>query len=217
MFSVNQFAMKVKGVGIIAIFRGRYSAARVLELSDVLVSNGVEVVEITMNTSEALDSVERLCSYWGNKAYIGAGTVRTVADADAALRAGAQFLVSPHVDADIALLAAEREVLYLPGALTPTEVQRAISVGCKLVKLFPASAFGPAYLKALRAPLDDVDFVPTGGVSKANLAEYVKAGAAAVGLGGALLTGPDQSASDLAERTKAVTAALREVRGEYGR
>jgi 2-dehydro-3-deoxyphosphogluconate aldolase/(4S)-4-hydroxy-2-oxoglutarate aldolase len=138
---------------------------------------------------------------------IGAGTVRYASQVHPAQEAGAQFIVSPNFDADTAARARSAGLLHLPGVFTATEAQTAFSAGCGLLKLFPADTVGPAYLKALRAPLDDVEFVPTGGINVDNIGAYRQAGAVAVGLGSQLIAGRQQASDELTARAKALRAA----------
>jgi 2-dehydro-3-deoxyphosphogluconate aldolase/(4S)-4-hydroxy-2-oxoglutarate aldolase len=126
-----------------------------------------------------------------------------------ACEAGAQFLVSPNFDYDTVSFARMNDLLHLPGVFTTTEAQIAFAAGCRMLKLFPmeALASGPAYLKALRAPLNDIDFVPTGGISLENIADYARAGAVAVGLGSKLVLNREQTSKDLTERAQALRQA----------
>jgi 2-dehydro-3-deoxyphosphogluconate aldolase/(4S)-4-hydroxy-2-oxoglutarate aldolase len=138
---------------------------------------------------------------------IGAGTVRYGTQVQPALDAGAQFLVSPNFDPDTVARARMAGLLHLPGIFTPSEAQTAFTAGCTVLKLFPADTVGPAYLKALRAPLDDIEFVPTGGINLENIAAYRRAGAVAVGLGSQLVAGRQQASDELTARAKALRAA----------
>src|SRR5439155_18346764 len=120
----------------------------------------------------------------------GAGTVRTVDDVDAAVGAGAAYLVSPHTDPALAARSRQLGAAYLPGAFTPTEIVAAWAAGAAAVKLFPARLGGPRYLRDIREPLPDIPIVPTGGVSAQNVADWFAAGAGAVGVGGTVLGDP---------------------------
>jgi 2-dehydro-3-deoxyphosphogluconate aldolase/(4S)-4-hydroxy-2-oxoglutarate aldolase len=197
-------AQQTREAGLIAIIRGKFTRQQVLGIAETLLANGIMVVEVTLNTTGALESIAHLREQFGAQMLIGAGTVRTAEQFTGALDAGAQFTVSPNFDPATVSLAQQHDTLHLPGVFTPTEVQNAVIAGCKMVKLFPSEIVGPRYLKALRAPLDDVDLVPTGGISPDNIAEYVQAGAAAAGIGSALVTGPTQALDDLAARAKAL-------------
>jgi 2-dehydro-3-deoxyphosphogluconate aldolase/(4S)-4-hydroxy-2-oxoglutarate aldolase len=169
---------------------------------------GVLAVEVTLDGAEGLEGVRALAgSAEAQGMAIGAGTVLDIGDAERAVAAGATYLVSPHVDVQLIGWAAERGVPTLPGALTPTEVLTAWRAGAAAVKLFPADSLGPAHVKAIGGPLRDVPLVPTGGVTDANAAEYLAAGAVALGVGGWLLgTGqPEQ----VAVRAASLMAAVR--------
>ena len=174
------------GGAVVAILRGR-RGEHLDAVLDVLVESGVRSVEVTLNTPGALDAVRRAGTRFGPEVTVGAGTVRTVAELDEAVAAGARFLVSPHTDLALAARAAEAGVAYLPGALTPTEIVAAWAAGAAAVKLFPARLGGPRYLRDIREPLNDIPIVPTGGVSPDNVAEWFASGAVAVGVGGSLI------------------------------
>lgn len=196
----------VRDEGLIAIVRGNFPAQKVLEIGDALLASPVRVMEVTLNTPGALDVIGLLRARFGEAMRIGAGTVRTASQFKDALAAGAQFTVAPNLDLATVEQALANDLLHLPGVFTPTEVQTAFAAGCRMVKLFPAD-IGPAYLKAIRAPLDDVLFVPTGGVTPDNVGDYIRAGAAAVALGSALVTGPNQPMDDLITRARKIRAA----------
>ncbi len=203
----HDITARVKADGLIAIVRGDFPVERTLAIAATVRDAGVSILEVTLNTTGALDAIATLRQRQGERMLIGAGTVRSIAQWRAAIDAGAQFTVAPNFHPEIVAAALAADCLHLPGVFTPTEVEMAVRAGCRVVKLFPVDALGPAYLKALRAPLDDVDFVPTGGVSVDNIATYRKAGAVAVGIGGSLVAGPSQSLDDLAARARALRAA----------
>ena len=204
-------AQLIRRSGLIAIIRGQFSRQQVVGIAETLLANQIVVVEVTLNTTGALTAITYLREHFGDKMLVGAGTVRTVDQLRAVLDAGAQFTVSPNLDLATVELAQRRDLLHLPGVFTPTEVQNAFVAGCRMVKLFPSEIVGPRYLRALRAPLDDVELVPTGGISPANVAEYVQGGAVAAGIGSALVTGPQQELADLAVRAQALRAAWDEA------
>lgn len=148
------------------------SAQRAGGLADALVAGGLPVAEITLRTAAGLDAIRAISSR--ADLIVGAGTVRTVAQAEAAIDAGAKFLVSPGFSASLVERCGQLGVPILPGCVTPSELMAAQDLGIQVVKFFPAETFGgPAGLKALAAPFNDLAFVPTGGVSPANLAEYL--------------------------------------------
>ncbi|WP_232661715.1 bifunctional 4-hydroxy-2-oxoglutarate aldolase/2-dehydro-3-deoxy-phosphogluconate aldolase [Pseudonocardia sp. TRM90224] len=196
---------------IIAILRSA-EGSRVAEALDVLVDAGITCLEITMNTPGALAAVTAARERHGDAVEVGVGTVRTAEQARAAAEAGAQFVVAPGTSAAVAEAAHAAGLRWYPGAFTATEAERAWELGAAAVKLFPASLGGPRYLREVRAPLDDIPFVPTGGVALDDIPAYLEAGAIAVGLGSpllgdALLDGPLDALRERAE--KAISAARR--------
>ncbi len=208
----TQRAGQVRAAGIIAIIRGDFPLQRLATIAEALAEGGVSVVEITLNSQNALPGITFLREQAGRGLLIGAGTVRTVDDVEGALNAGAQFLVSPNFDPASVARSQRADVLHLPGIFTATEAQAAFAAGCQMVKLFPADALGPAYLKALRAPLDHIDFVPTGGIDADNLADYVSVGAVAFGIGSSLVTKAEQTQKALTQRASHFVTALKEAR-----
>jgi len=177
----------LKSGGIIPVIRAA-SADAAVRTSEALVDGGIATLEITMTVPDALRAMRLVSERLGADVLLGAGTVTTTRMAADALDAGARFLVSPCVVADVIALARDRGVAILPGALTPTEVFTAHTLGGDIVKVFPASAVGgPAYLRALKGPFPDIDLCPTGGVNLDTIGEFIKAGAVAVGVGGELV------------------------------
>src|SRR2546421_5279698 len=195
--------------GVVAILRGR-RAEHLDTVLDVLVDAGIRSLEVTLNTPGALEAIRRARTRFGEEVSVGAGTVRTVADVEDAVAAGAQFLVSPHTDPALVARARELAVAYLPGALTPTEIVTAWNSGAAAVKLFPARLGGPRYLRDLREPLPDIPIVPTGGVSAENVGEWFAAGAVAVGVGGTLI-GDALDGGDLTALTARATELVKAV------
>jgi 2-dehydro-3-deoxyphosphogluconate aldolase/(4S)-4-hydroxy-2-oxoglutarate aldolase len=167
-----------------------------------LAAGGIHAVEISLAQPGATAAIAAASAELTGAVFVGAGTVRTAAHAAAAVDAGAEFLVSPGFDESVAAWARERDVLLLPGAMTPTEVERAARWS-PLVKLFPAGRLGPGYVKDLRAPFPDVALVPTGGVDGENARAFLDAGAAAVAVGSALVDRNSVAAPDeLTEKTR---------------
>ncbi|MBW3602989.1 MAG: bifunctional 4-hydroxy-2-oxoglutarate aldolase/2-dehydro-3-deoxy-phosphogluconate aldolase [Actinobacteria bacterium] len=191
---------------LIAIARG-LPADRLQGIAEALRGAGVRALEVTLDSPGALEAVEALASRFDVEALaIGAGTVRSQEAAQAAVAAGAGYLVAPHTDEAVVAWAAGQGVPMTPGALTPTEVVRGWEAGAAAVKLFPAGPLGPSYLKAVAEPLPDVPLIPTGGVSAANAADFLRAGAVAVGVGGSLLG--DGDPAGVAERARRLVAAV---------
>jgi len=203
----DPFSKALHEAGIVAVIRAP-SADAAVAMSHALVKGGVTGVEVTFTTPGAADAIARVRKELPN-ALVGAGTVLDAAELTAACDAGATFLVSPHFDPELLEKARARGVPYLPGALTPTEIVRAWKAGAACVKLFPGSAVGPGYVKAIRGPLPDVPIMPTGGVDEKNLVEWLKTGVVAVGMGGALATGTPEEIEAAARRIMRVLNAYR--------
>ncbi|MEM7032579.1 MAG: bifunctional 4-hydroxy-2-oxoglutarate aldolase/2-dehydro-3-deoxy-phosphogluconate aldolase [Chloroflexota bacterium] len=210
--TINETATRIRQAGIIAIIRGDFPLHQLLTIAQTLSSSNISVLEITLNSENALDGITLVRKKISAEVLVGAGTVRTKSDVDDALNAGAQFIVSPNFDPASVARTQEADVLHLPGIFTATEAQAAYAAGCDLVKLFPADALGPSYLKALRAPLDQVGFVPTGGITADNLGSYIQAGAVAFGVGSSLVSNKDSSMANLADRATKMNLALKRAR-----
>ena len=173
---------RVREVGLLAVIRGP-SPELTLQMVDALVAGGVLGIEITYSTPNAAEVVKKLDEKFGEKILLGMGTLTETRQVAEAKGAGARFLVSPHLDESLAQAMTSTGLLVMIGALTPTEVMRAYQLGSDIVKLFPGSLGGPAYLKALRGPFPHIPMMPTGGVSQDNIAEWLAAGAVGVGAG----------------------------------
>ncbi len=171
---------------IVAVLRAR-SAETVPFIAEALVAGGVTAIEITTSTPDFARAIRETCAALGKSAFVGAGTLLTESQAGAAVDAGAEFLVSPVLRPELMPVALAAETPILLGAYTPTECQAAHELGADFVKLFPADTLGPSYIRSLRAPLPHLRLVPTGGVTVDNVAEFLSAGCAAVGVGSSLL------------------------------
>jgi len=165
----------------------RCTQAQVQPVVSALVDGGVEIIEITFTVPNAPATIAQTAATFGDRIYLGAGTVRDVAKAQEAIAAGARYIVAPNTDFEVIELCNERDVLVAPGAYTPTEVQNAWNAGADIVKLFPASIGGIPLLKAIRAPMPDIPIMPTGGVDLENAAAWLEAGAVALGVGSKLV------------------------------
>ncbi|MGZ0710335.1 bifunctional 4-hydroxy-2-oxoglutarate aldolase/2-dehydro-3-deoxy-phosphogluconate aldolase (plasmid) [Coraliomargarita sp. W4R53] len=202
--------------GVLAVLRAP-SSAIALDAIDALVRGGISGIEVTYSTPDTAEVIAIAKARYGESAYIGAGTVTTGAQAREAADAGAAFLVSPGTLAELAGEMRATGVVTMTGALTPSEVMMAQHLGVDVVKIFPASLGGPAYLGALRGPFPTANLMPTGGVTPENLAAWFAAGAVAVGAGGDLVPGKALASSDFAEierRAVLFAEALRAVRAE---
>jgi 2-dehydro-3-deoxyphosphogluconate aldolase / (4S)-4-hydroxy-2-oxoglutarate aldolase len=177
---------RIRSVGVVPVIRAR-SADEAARAIDAIRAGGVSLIEITMTVPDAVALIQEVARRVGD-AVIGAGTVLDPETACACVDAGARFIVCPVLDLPTVAFCREAGVAVVPGALTPTEVVAAWRAGADLVKVFPAGAVGgPAYLKSLKAPLPQIDLVPTGGVSLATAADFIRAGAAALGVGADLV------------------------------
>jgi 2-dehydro-3-deoxyphosphogluconate aldolase/(4S)-4-hydroxy-2-oxoglutarate aldolase len=199
--------------GVVAILRAA-SAQHFARITETLLENGVRAIEVTLTTPGAVGAITELAEAFGNDAVIGAGTVLTADQAERCVDAGAKFLVSPGAAPDVVAAARIAGVAAYPGAFTPTEVLQAHHGGATAVKLFPASVLGPRFVRDLRGPLPEIEFLPSGGIGIDEVAAWIHAGAKAVGLGGPLLgsavrDGPDAA---LADRARRVLAAVAEGR-----
>jgi len=171
---------------IVAIFRG-VSGEGADRGAEALIRAGIQVLEVTMNTDGALASLSKWRETYEGKAYLGAGTVLDLEMAKEAVAAGAQFLISPNLDEEVVRYGLEQGVDVFPGVMTPTEIVRAWKAGARAVKLFPMGSLGLQYLKDVRAPLDRIPMIVTGGVNLNNIADFIQAGVAGVGLGSNLV------------------------------
>jgi 2-dehydro-3-deoxyphosphogluconate aldolase/(4S)-4-hydroxy-2-oxoglutarate aldolase len=177
----------LKTGGLVPVIRAD-SAEVALRVTEALVEGGIRTIEITMTVPDALLAIRSVASRFGQDILLGAGTVTDRTMAVGALEAGAEFLVCPCLVPEVIASAQELGVAVLPGAMTPTEVFSAWSLGGDIVKVFPAShAGGAGYLKALKGPFPEIDLLPTGGVNLDTIAGFIEAGAVAVGVGGELV------------------------------
>lgn len=184
----QEVAKKVVEVGIIPVVRAS-SAEQAMRAAEAVYAGGIPIVEVTMTVPGAIDLISQLSKSIGSEVVIGAGTVLDAETADRCIDAGAEFVVSPGFDLETVKLANRLGKLVMAGALTPTEVITAWKAGSDLVKVFPCGSVGGAkYIKALKAPLPHVPMVPTGGVNLNTAAEFIQAGAAALGIGGELVS-----------------------------
>jgi 2-dehydro-3-deoxyphosphogluconate aldolase/(4S)-4-hydroxy-2-oxoglutarate aldolase len=171
------------------------TAERAYQAAKAILAGGISLIEITMNTPGALDVIRRLAAESTHP--VGAGTVMDTDTADAAIAAGARFIVSPHTDPDLIAHVKAKGALAVPGALSPTEVVRAWRAGADIVKVFPTGAVGgPDYIQLLRGPLPDIRIMPTGGVLIDAVQRYLDVGCFAVGLTSALLPAAALEAED---------------------
>ena len=183
----NETAQRLAAAGLIPVLRAR-SVNEALALVDAMVAGGVTVVEVTMTVPGAMSVLRQLKSKYGSQLLLGSGTVMSVEQCVETIEAGSEFVVSPSLQLDVIRKTKELGKTSIPGALTPTEVIAAWNAGADFVKIFPCSAVGGAsYLKALKAPFPDLRLIPTGGVTLQSAAEFIEAGASALGVGSDLV------------------------------
>lgn len=185
--TIEDVIRKVGEVGIIPVVRAS-SVEEANRAVEAICAGGIPVVEITMTVPNAISVIREVVQRHSGDVLIGAGTVTNAEQAESCVRAGAQFLVSPGLAMSVLSVARVHNRLAIPGALTPTELMNAQEQGAKLVKIFPCgNVGGPKYLKSLKAPFPQAQLIPTGGVNAANAAEFIAAGAYALGVGADLV------------------------------
>ncbi|MDQ2944285.1 MAG: bifunctional 4-hydroxy-2-oxoglutarate aldolase/2-dehydro-3-deoxy-phosphogluconate aldolase [Candidatus Dormibacteraeota bacterium] len=189
--------------GVIAIVRTKETELAA-PLAEAIVSGGISSIEVALTTPNAFETIAELVTRLAGRALVGAGTVRTVTDAVGAIDAGARFLVAPDFNAKVLEYAREAHIPYVPGALTPSEVGSVLAAGVEMIKIFPAVRMGPAYLRDLMGPFPQLRPVATGGIDFSNAADFLRAGAVALGVGSALTNGT--------ERTRLADVTARAVR-----
>jgi len=207
---------RIAEVGIIPVVRAS-STEEAMQVIEAIRAGGVPVLEITMTVPRAVRVIEQVADRYGDEVVVGAGTVLDAETARACILAGATFVVSPSLNLATIEMCQRYSIVVTPGALTPTEVVTAWQAGADAVKIFPCSALGGAkYLKSLKAPLPQVEMIPTGGVSLATAAEFIEAGAFALGVGADLVDTKAIRAGQpekVTEAARAYVAAVREARG----
>ena len=203
--------------GLVPVIRVS-SAQEAIDVADAIKEGGVTLIEITMSVPGAIDVIKELAQKYRDEIIMGAGTILDPETGRAALLAGAQFIVTPTLNLDVIQLAHRYSAVVVPGAMTPTEILTAWNAGADMVKVFPAAQLGgPEYLKAIRGPLPQVLLVPTGGVNLQNAGAFIKAGAAALGVGGELVDKKavkEKKFHIITENTRAFIKAIHEARGK---
>jgi 2-dehydro-3-deoxyphosphogluconate aldolase/(4S)-4-hydroxy-2-oxoglutarate aldolase len=201
----SEIIAKLTNPGIIAVIRAR-SAERIPAACEALLAGGVNALEITMTTPNAIAAIRDTCSRFGDRALVGVGTVLDADTCRTALGAGAQYVVTPILRPELVAIVHGADRPIMLGAYSPTEAQLAHEAGADFIKIFPADGLGPGYMKALRAPLPHLRLVPTGGVDVNNVADFLKAGCVALGVGSLLVSAKILDSSDWPELTRRATA-----------
>jgi 2-dehydro-3-deoxyphosphogluconate aldolase/(4S)-4-hydroxy-2-oxoglutarate aldolase len=200
----SEVLQRIRDVGVIPVVRAS-SADEAIQTVAAIRAGGVSLLEITMTVPGAVQVIETLAKEFGDEAIVGAGTVLDGQTASACIAAGARFIVSPVLNLETIAFCRERDVTVMPGALTPTEIVTAWNAGGDFVKVFPCGALGGAsYIRSLKAPLPQIELVPTGGVTLTTAASFIQAGAAAIGVGADLV---DVKAIRAGEPHKVIAAA----------
>jgi 2-dehydro-3-deoxyphosphogluconate aldolase/(4S)-4-hydroxy-2-oxoglutarate aldolase len=181
-----RIAGDIERLGIVAVIRMK-DPAKLRAVFDALADGGVKAIEVTMTVPGAVDLIRQLAASLPAGVVLGAGTVIDVPTARAVIDAGARFIVSPVFRRDVVTTCLEHGIVAAPGCFSPTEILDAHDLGADIVKVFPATALGPQYIKDLRAPMPQLKLMPTGGVTLDNAGDWIRAGAVAVGVGSALL------------------------------
>jgi 2-dehydro-3-deoxyphosphogluconate aldolase/(4S)-4-hydroxy-2-oxoglutarate aldolase len=207
---------RVLDCGIVAVVRSPDSR-QLVEVARALADGGVTVVEITLTVPDALGVLRQVRQALGDRLLLGAGTILDPETARAALLAGAEYLVAPTVNRAVIRLCQRYDKLVMPGAFTPTEILTAWEAGADIIKVFPADVVGPAFFKALRGPLPQVRLMPTGGVDLTTAADFLRAGACCLGVGGQLVEPRAVAARDfdrIRELARQYVALVQQVRNQ---
>ena len=206
---MNAVVERIRRIGLVPVVRAA-SAQEALTAVDAIRAGGIPVLEITMTVPGAVGVIAELTKLYGDDVLVGAGTVLDPEMAKGCIDAGAKFVVSPALDIPTIEFCRKQNVPVFPGALTPTEVLAAWRAGANAVKIFPANAVGgAAYLKSLKAPLPQIELMPTGGVNLQTVAEFIAAGALALGVGADLMKGDAAAITEKAKQYVAAVAAAR--------
>jgi len=215
--SKHEVMERISSVGLIPVVRAT-SAKEAMAVAEAIKAGGVPILEITMTVPDAVKAIAELTEYYDDEVLVGAGTVLDAETARACILAGARFIVSPSLDLGTIEMCKRYSVVVTPGALTPTEVITAWQAGADAVKIFPCGAVGGAkYLRALKAPFPQVEMIPTGGISLNSAAEFIKAGAIALGVGSdlvdikAIRSGQQEKVTEAARAYIAVVQNARNV------
>ena len=201
----------IRASGIIAIMRAK-SSDQLIAAADAIRAGGVQVIEVTMTTPGALAVIAEARRRYGQEVLFGAGTVLDAETGRAAILAGGDFIVGPTLNLELIALCHRYSIPVIPGCYTPTECLTAWEAGADMIKLFPASTGGPEMIKAILAPLPQLQIVPVGGVDLSTAAEFIAKGAAALGVGSSLVSQKLLDAGDLDELTRRAAAFIDEVR-----
>ena len=211
---------RIEARGVIAVIRTN-NASELIEVTDAIKAGGVDIIEVTMTTPNALSVISSVAAKYDDEVLVGVGSVLDAETARAAMLAGANFVVSPVTKPDIIEMCNRYGTVVMPGAFTPTEIVKAWEAGADYVKVFPSSGVGPGYIKDIKAPMPHISLVPTGGVNLNNAEECIRVGAAALGVGSALVNNKvisdgllnrlTENAKQLVDTVQAAKASLKHM------
>lgn len=210
MLKKYEIIEKIIDLGIVAVVRGK-NIEEVKKNVKSCVKGGINIIEVTYTIPEATEIIKELLKEYNNDILVGAGTVLDSETARIAILSGAKFIVSPGFDEKTAKLCNKYAIPYMPGCISITEMIKAMELGCDVIKLFPGSSFGPDCVKAIKAPLPQINLMPTGGVSLENIDKWFRNGVLAVGVGGKLIK---NSESDTINTAKSFIEKIKAIRKE---
>ena len=211
----HEQVQRIRSTAIFAVIRADNSE-QLIEVARALKDGGCDLIEVTMTTPNALAVIERTVAELGENVLVGVGSVLDGETARAAILSGAEYVVSPVTNYGMIEMAHRYDKVAIPGACTPTEALDAYTAGADFIKIFPADVGGPAYIKAIKAPLPQLPLVPTGGVNLDTIEAFLNAGSDAVGVGGALVKKDALKKGDMDEIRRTAAAFVEKVRGVRG-
>jgi 2-dehydro-3-deoxyphosphogluconate aldolase/(4S)-4-hydroxy-2-oxoglutarate aldolase len=206
-----QVLREVENSGVVAVIRMK-EADKLRGVIDALIEGGVRALELTMTVPGAIGLIEQIAKDLPGEFQLGAGTVLDPETARQVILAGAKYIVAPTLNLKTIEMCHRYDVAIMPGCFTPTEILTAWEAGADIIKVFPATALGPAYFKDVRAPLPQIRLMPTGGVTMENAGEWIKAGAVAIGVGSALVDTKAIAAGNFAQITQNAKSLIESVR-----
>ena len=211
VFDLNRFEL----APVIGILRG-VKEESLQGVAEASIAGGLQFLEITLNTADSLHLIKKATEQFIDLT-VGAGTVLSVEEAKKAFDSGAKFIVAPDFEEEVAAFCVENKLAYFPGALTPTEIQRAWKSGATMVKVFPASQMGPEYFKQIKGPFDKIKLIAVGGVNLGNIKKYLGTGADAVALGGSIYSVERMENGRFSEIQKDIEEFMFEVKTFYSK
>ena len=218
--SVSKVMEAVRNRKVVAIVRG-FDAEVCLKLAEAYISSGIGLMEVTFDQSRpdglerSAKAIEALSRRFGDDLLVGAGTVLTEAQVLMARDAGAKYAIAPNVDTKVIAAAVANGLVAMPGAMTPSEIVTAYNAGAGVIKVFPASLLGPAFIKAVKAPLPHIPLMAVGGMSAANAADFINAGCVGIGVGGSLVNKEWIAAGEWGKIAQAAADIVAAVRGRF--